>query len=238
MVRSRHSPLTGQSWCACQGPNGLTLLGFSKIAPPPFEVPVVLSQQDFRRGPAFGTRMLRLVRGPSLSFLTTSTVCSNRLPAGLLHPADGHGVHHVSGRLVGRLNTARCRAASRLPSTLAIPVACNPSKLSPRQKLCVASPRPIPSRRCRRCRLSVSACRHAEPGRRHAPARPQGLVPLPSPLLPPGVATWKPLVAPLGLFPTSGVAHVGLCSEPESRVQGSPRVTGDRACCAGPWSPP
>lgn len=188
-VLSRHSSLTGRGLWVCPGLIGHPLIGFSKIAPPPLKVPVVLSQRDFKRNPAFGTRMLRLVRGPSLSFLTTSTVCSNRLPAGLLHPADGHGVHHVSSLLVGPLLAARCRAASRVPSALAIPVARHPSKRSPRQKLCVASPRPIPSRRYRRWSLTVSACHHAGPGRLHTPARPQGLVPLPSPLLPPGVAT-------------------------------------------------
>jgi hypothetical protein len=110
----------------------------------------------------------------------------------------------------------RCRVPIRFPIGLAIPVARHPSKRSPRQKLCVASPRPIPSRRFRRCRLSVSACCHAGPGRLHAPARPQGLVPLPSPLLPPGVATWKPLVAPLGFVPSRCVAL------PESRQDRGP----------------
>jgi hypothetical protein len=137
----------------------------------------------------------------------------------------------------GPLLAARCRAAPRCPSGLAIPVARHPSKLSPRQKLCVASPRPIPSRRYRRCRLSVSTCRHAGSGRLHASARPQGLVPLPSPLLPPGVATWKLLVAPLGLFPQG----VGLASSlTRTGVLGVRSVSSrwQSSCYAGPWSRP
>jgi hypothetical protein len=114
------------------------------------------------------------------------------------------------------LAATRCRVSTRCSGLLAIPVARHPSEPSPRQKLCAASPRPIPSRRCRRCRLTTSACRHAVTGRRHAPAQPQGLVPLPSPLLPPGVATWKPLVAPLGFVPSRCVAL------PESRQDRGP----------------
>jgi hypothetical protein len=105
------------------------------------------------------------------------------------------------------LAAARCRAGAHCLVSLAVPVMRHPSKPSPRQKLCAASPRPIPSRRCQRCQLAVSACRHAGPGRSHAPTRPQGLVPLPSPLLQPGVSTWSPLVAPLGLFPSRRLAR-------------------------------
>jgi hypothetical protein len=50
-----------------------------------------------RRCCSFGTRSLRLVRGPPLPFLTTSTVYSDKSPAGLLHPATGRGVRHVAG---------------------------------------------------------------------------------------------------------------------------------------------
>jgi hypothetical protein len=109
-------------------------------------------------------------------------------------------------RLARPLAAARCRTLVRCKDPLAIPVARHPSKRSPRQKLCAASPRPIPSRRYQRCQLTASACCHASPGRFHTPARPQGLVPLPSPLLPPGVATCQPLVAPMGLFPP-GACH-------------------------------
>lgn len=79
--------------------SGLPLMGFSKIVPPPMSVPVVLSRSFFRRGCCFGVSSLFLTRGPPLSFLTTSTVYSDWLLAGLLHPATGHGIQHVSGLL-------------------------------------------------------------------------------------------------------------------------------------------
>jgi hypothetical protein len=41
-------------------------------------------------------RLPSLTHGPSSSFLTTSTVCSASHLAGLLHPATGCGVRHVS----------------------------------------------------------------------------------------------------------------------------------------------
>jgi hypothetical protein len=84
---------------------------------------------------------------------------------------------------------SRCRSTSRLHHIRAVPVTPHPSKRSPRQKLCTVSPRPIPSRRCLRRPLSCVACGHALRGCVQARARPQGVVPLPSPLLPPGVAT-------------------------------------------------
>jgi hypothetical protein len=54
-------------------------------------------------------RTLPLTRGPPLPFLTTSTVCSDWLPAGLLRPAAGHGVHHVSALLARGALILRCR---------------------------------------------------------------------------------------------------------------------------------
>jgi hypothetical protein len=77
-----------------------------------------------------------------------------------------------------------------------------PSKPSPRHQLDAVSPQPIPSRRCRRFELPAGSCCHAPAVRSLASTRPQGLVPMTSPLLLPGVATSKRLVAPLGLFPS------------------------------------
>jgi hypothetical protein len=89
---------------------------------------------------------------------------------------------------------------------LAVPVAPYPAKRFPRHQLCVVSPRPIPSRRYRRFWLPVRRCCHLYTDRFHASARPQGLVPMPSPLPCPGVATWMQLDAPMGLFPQDDVS--------------------------------
>jgi hypothetical protein len=51
-------------------------MGFPKIAPLPFKVCCVLSKRVSRRRCALGERLPSLKRGPSSSFLTTSTVCS------------------------------------------------------------------------------------------------------------------------------------------------------------------
>jgi len=62
------------------------------------------------RRPGFGSGLPHPERVPFLPFLPASTVSSAeggsedpslRQPAGLLHPAAGHGVHHVSDSLVG-----------------------------------------------------------------------------------------------------------------------------------------
>jgi hypothetical protein len=74
--------------------------------------------------------------------------------------------------------------------SLAFPVAPDPTELSPRHQLCVASPRPIPPRRYRRSEPPTRPCRHGPEGCSRTSARPRGLVPMSSPLLPPCVATW------------------------------------------------
>jgi hypothetical protein len=51
------------------------------------------------RGPSFGPELPRSEHVPPLPFFPTTAVYSARHPAGLLHPASGHGVRHVSGRL-------------------------------------------------------------------------------------------------------------------------------------------
>lgn len=88
----------------------------------------------------------------------------------------------------------------------AFPVVPYPAKLSPRHQLCVVSPRPIPSRRYCRLGPPVRRCCHLHTDCSYASARPQGLVPVPSPLPGPGVATRSRLDAPLGLFPQDGVS--------------------------------
>ena len=108
-----------------------------------------------------------------------------------------------------RFQCARSRSGGRaLPrgpgasSSLTFPVAPYPSKPFPRHQLCAASPQPIPSRRYRRFKQPACWCCHLHTGSYYSSARPQGLVPMPSPLLSPGVATWRRLDASLGLFPS------------------------------------
>jgi hypothetical protein len=67
----------------------------SKIAPPPVRMPCVHSQVG--RSPPFGLEAPASRLVPPLSFHPTPTVFSAQHPAGLLHPATGHGVRHVSG---------------------------------------------------------------------------------------------------------------------------------------------
>lgn len=75
----------------------LPLVGFPKIAPLPYEARCVLSKLTSRRWWALGARLPSLTHGPPSSFFTTSAVFSASRPAGLLHPAAGCGVRHVSG---------------------------------------------------------------------------------------------------------------------------------------------
>jgi hypothetical protein len=56
----------------------------------------VLSRSSLLGRSSFGPRLPHLVLGPPLPFLTTSAACPAHRPAGLLHPATGHGVRHVS----------------------------------------------------------------------------------------------------------------------------------------------
>ena len=68
-------------------------------------MPRVLSRTG--RSLSFGSKLPRSEHVPSLPFFPTSTVYSARHPAGLLHPASGHGVRHVSGLLPVRCPKAR-----------------------------------------------------------------------------------------------------------------------------------
>jgi len=97
--------------------NELPLLGFPKIAPLPFKACRVLSKHSSRRRCTLGARLPSLTHGPSSSFLTTSTVYSASHPAGLLHPAAGCGVRHVSGyrRRPSPMQAPVCAFGSTLP---------------------------------------------------------------------------------------------------------------------------
>jgi hypothetical protein len=92
--------------------------------------PVVLSRNSIRRWGSFGVRTLPLTRGPPLPFLTTSTVFSDWLCAGLLHPAAGHGVHHVSASLA-RGTWPRVTAWSWCPVLVQLPRGAQPFEAFP-----------------------------------------------------------------------------------------------------------
>jgi len=159
---------------------GLLSWGCPKIAPPPSHTRCPL-QVPPKRGPRrSGCHATPLV--PPLSFLTTSTACSTERPAGLLHPATGHGVRRVSVPCARRFSPTSPRPSPRRT---------HPSELSPR---------PEPSHRHRFCeparrlastftggsalppfssafRCSGFPCRHAHPARLSRRCRPQGLAP-------------------------------------------------------------
>jgi hypothetical protein len=120
------------------------------------------------------------------------------------------------------LAVSRCRVTTGDRRSLAIPVALLPFEAFPSTSALSASPQPIPSRRYHRCRLSIEACCHVPVGRFHAAARPQGVVPLSSPLLRPGVATWKRLVAPLGFVPPGSFVRLMSLLGPKSALGRSP----------------
>jgi hypothetical protein len=172
--------------------SGLLSWGSSKIAPPPVQVPCVHSRVG--RGPPFGPKQPHSERVPPLPFFPTSTVCSARHPAGLLHPASGHGVRHVSGPPLPVAR--RLRAGARLPrwrSTLrSFPLRSRSAGVTARRFPLAVVPgfRPRP-RPCRHVRTLVLL----------PFARPQGFVPPRSPLRPAGVAAAKLPDAPLGLVP-------------------------------------
>jgi len=90
------------------------LLGF--IDRPSADTTVTASTSRPGRRPDFGSGLPRPERVPLLPFLPASAVCYAasgsedllvRLSAGLLHPAAGHGVHHVSDSLPGLATVLR-----------------------------------------------------------------------------------------------------------------------------------
>jgi hypothetical protein len=120
----------------------LPLMGFPKITPLPFKVCCILSKHASRRKSTLGARLPSLPHGPSSSFLTTSMVCSASHPAGLLHPAAGYGVRHVSGIVQ---STHRCKHLLEL-SDFPFPSGAGPFEVFPSTTAPVTSPRLIPSR--------------------------------------------------------------------------------------------
>jgi hypothetical protein len=136
-------------------------MGFSKFAPPPTLAVRVHSRKTFQGRASIDPRLPHLERVPSLSFLPTSTGFSAHCPAGLLHPAAGHGVRRVLGSrppVPVRANTFRdLRAFALLDG--ATPFGAFPSP--------VAVPRhrdTVPSRRCRPLRRPPTETLPPRPG--------------------------------------------------------------------------
>jgi hypothetical protein len=147
----------------------------SKIAPPPVRMPRVHSEVG--RSPPFGLEAPTSRLVPPLSFHPTPTVFSAQHPAGLLHPATGHGVRHVSGASFPRRPKA-VRGVGSFPDG-----AC-PSKLFPPwQPFRVATVRALSLLVAASAGFPRALPRVSGPfGRR---PQPQGFSPPENPLLPP-----------------------------------------------------
>jgi len=157
------------------GPSRLLSWG-SKIAPPPIRMMRVHSRSG--RSPSFGRKAPTSQLVPPLSFHPTPTVSSAHHPAGLLHPATGHGVRHVSGPVASERPEDRFVAPA--PSSMALTL----RSFSLRDSGTV-SPRPGPSR-CWSPLVTITSGvlpRFPYPLVRFP--QPQGFAPSQSPLLPP-----------------------------------------------------
>jgi len=88
---------------------------YQRTAPPPTSPPCVHSQKrsSLRLSAPFDQSIPSNRSVPSSPFLTTSTVCSARSFAGLLHPATSHGVHPVSSSLLSPQATSQSQSASQ-----------------------------------------------------------------------------------------------------------------------------
>jgi len=227
--RDRTSPSKTACWFARSVPRrrdpkvllvraGLLSWG-SKIAPPPIQALRVHSRVGRSRpfGPEVPTS--RLV--PPLSFHPTPTVSSAQRPAGLLHPATGHGVRHVSG--------AWCLAGG--------PKAAAGCGLHPRWRIPFGAFPSLPAvpRHRGLCPLAVG-CRWAVPSARVAARFRSGvdgslnlraLGRQEVRCARPGVAARRPLGAPLGFDPLRHVARGSVASGSEEprrcRRSGGPR---------------
>jgi len=163
--------------------SGFLSWGSSKIAPPPAQTLRVHSRKTRRL--SFGAKTPISALVPPLPFHPAPTVYSAQGLAGLLHPATGHGVRHISGS-PPRSHPKMLRSPRAFPNG-----ASNPSKLFPlRQPLRVTAA----------VALSLLPLLSAPPptvqarplGSLPADAQPQGFAPSQSPLhcsvLPPSSA--------------------------------------------------
>lgn len=181
------------------------------------------------RRPDFGPGLPHPERVPFLPFLPASTVSSAegesedsplRLPAGLLHPAAGHGVHHVSDSLVRPLD--RTRPGGRGPEGPgeSSPVANTLRSVPLLDSLhhAVTARRPFGLGRVHRlaCPPAVSSrARYRVATLRCSARRPQGFLPSRSPLRSRDVSAARPLDAPLGFGSTrSRCCHAFRVAQP------------------------
>jgi len=93
----RHATTRGWLLDGDRSPDRTPLVGLSSFTPPPTSTARVHSRLCSRESVAFGPGLPRPGLVPPLPFLPASTVCSTHCLAGLLHPAAGPGVRHVSG---------------------------------------------------------------------------------------------------------------------------------------------
>jgi hypothetical protein len=139
------------------GPEGLGvwagLLSWgSKIAPPPIKMLCVHSRVG--RSLPFGPEAPTSKLVPSLPFHPTPTVYSAQHRAGLLHPATGHGVRHVSGAVARSRPEGHGFAAAPFPMAHTLRSVSLPGS-------CAVSPRSVPSRCSLPLFRAVCACCHA-----------------------------------------------------------------------------
>jgi hypothetical protein len=107
-----------------------------RIAPPPFQPRVSTPHPE-----GCSARRCHPTRPvPSSWFLTTSTACSTRGPAGLLHPAPGPGVHDLAGVQPRPVKVDRCGRSDHAVTLRRLPLVGSRA----------ASPRPLPPWRSRR----------------------------------------------------------------------------------------
>lgn len=208
--------------------SGLLSWGSSKIAPPPVQMSCVLSRVG--QGPPFGSELPNSVLLPPLSFFPTSTVYSARHPAGLLHPASGHGVRNVSASrpTPAPEGLGPLARLPRLRFTLrSVPLLSRSGCVTAlRDPLAVAPGPPRP----------VRPCCHVRARRLSPVTRPQGFAPLRSPLRPVGVATDEVPVASLGFVPRAfsmPVFHAGVPKNPGWRALAGPKTVQGLATGSG-----
>jgi hypothetical protein len=182
------------------------------------------------QGPPFGSELPNSVLLPPLSFFPTSTVYSARHPAGLLHPASGHGVRNVSASrpTPAPEGLGPLARLPRLRFTLrSVPLLSRSGCVTAlRDPLAVAPGPPRP----------VRPCCHVRARRLSPVTRPQGFAPLRSPLRPVGVATDEVPVASLGFVPRAfsmPVFHAGVPKNPGWRALAGPKTVQGLATGSG-----
>jgi hypothetical protein len=138
------------------------------------------------RRPPFGTKVPTSARVPPLPFHPAPTVSSAHGPAGLLHPATGHGVRHISSTLPPRRPKTPLRLLPPMSENLGFartfPNGAYTLRSFSLRDSRSASPRPLPSRCLRPPSAPLPAVQARLSGEVPAFAQPQGFAPSRSPL--------------------------------------------------------